>query len=1188
MVGFRILLVMAVSLLSIKPAVASYECEYARSTIKAGIEDCEEYKALYPGFTFTTFISKPSVDDYAAYICLGRSDDDPPGGYTINYLSPFFRGKCLTRDPIEPPRNEDPRKTCGSIIEVSNKVVGEIIPLIGSSFNLVYYSNRVIGRTADYILEVPTTPAEITSTFLGANLVIKNENDTTIFSQSYGATAGLKYNYVWNGLDASSNESWAKSKRTFVTTENHSDFNLFPLERVLYVGNLKAKKLGTGAWLPSVWHFYDSEAQILFKGDGSFRSVKGIVEGSYIRVADVSGKEVYYFDNTGKISHTKTGLTGTIIYTFAYDSSERLLSITEPFSKVTTFSRYVSGALKAIIAPNGAKASITINGNGYLSKVANPNNEIYLMTYDGAGGLLKTFMPPNGNITTLNYDSLGNLISDVHSSGFSATLTETINGTNSTSAEGRIHSTIFDQNGGSEITRTPSGQEYRKTTGYNVEQIDNPTDISYTYFDNDPRFGNQVKMKSGSNVENFGGRQTTFSKEVVLNSPSDLFSINTMKDISRIFNSEVTSEYEGSTRTRTTTTKLGRTNKVQIDEYERVIMEQQGNLVPKNYVYNNSMLYKSTQGTRKQVMSYYSNDLLKSVRNSLDQVTTYTYDAAQRIKTKTLPDLRVITYTYDSNGNMTSITPPGRSSHQLTFGTNDQLTSYNPPTVTGVLTPNTIYTYNNDKQVTKITRPDGQEINYTYDSVTGLETTMSGSFGTISTEHAKDLPFGYTDQDGNAIHQFYRGTTPSLQRYMKEGNQIYEYERIPASDAGEKIGSETLYASGPGSVAQTILHTYDDDEYKSKVGDLSIKYDIPNGQLAQTSLGSVKDYYYYNAFGELRKYVAKFKANVIYQYELERDGIGRITKKTEVLNNVTSVFDYVYDSAGRLIQVSTGGVVSSVYAYDSNSNRIGGIIRGESTSATYDEQDRLTSYNGMALTYNANGELLTKGSSTYAYDVLGGLRQYSKGSLTVSYEIDPKQRRAGRIINGALTSRYAYNPEGEVVGQLDANNKLIKTFVYATKSHVPDYYIDQNNNKFKIITDHLGSVRMVVSKSGRVLQLMEHDEFGRVLQDTRPGFLPFGFAGGLYEHRTGLVRFQARDYDSQTGRWTAKDPIRFDAGDTNLYGYVFNDPVNFIDPSGKFYFPMKKYIEIIYDKVEKVFCDLTGTCRTEPEKKCTN
>ncbi len=62
--------------------------------------------------------------------------------------------------------------------------------------------------------------------------------------------------------------------------------------------------------------------------------------------------------------------------------------------------------------------------------------------------------------------------------------------------------------------------------------------------------------------------------------------------------------------------------------------------------------------------------------------------------------------------------------------------------------------------------------------------------------------------------------------------------------------------------------------------------------------------------------------------------------------------------------------------------------------------------------------------------------------------------------------------------------------------------------------------------------------------------MPFGFTGGLLDRDTGLTRFGYRDYDSYTGKWTAKDPIDFSGGDTNLYGYVLNDPVNFVDSEG--------------------------------------
>jgi len=64
-------------------------------------------------------------------------------------------------------------------------------------------------------------------------------------------------------------------------------------------------------------------------------------------------------------------------------------------------------------------------------------------------------------------------------------------------------------------------------------------------------------------------------------------------------------------------------------------------------------------------------------------------------------------------------------------------------------------------------------------------------------------------------------------------------------------------------------------------------------------------------------------------------------------------------------------------------------------------------------------------------------------------------------------------------------------------------------------------------------------------------FQPFGFAGGIYDQHTKLTRFGARDYDAETGRWAAKDPIGFSGGDANLFGYALSDPINLIDPSGK-------------------------------------
>jgi RHS repeat-associated protein len=104
---------------------------------------------------------------------------------------------------------------------------------------------------------------------------------------------------------------------------------------------------------------------------------------------------------------------------------------------------------------------------------------------------------------------------------------------------------------------------------------------------------------------------------------------------------------------------------------------------------------------------------------------------------------------------------------------------------------------------------------------------------------------------------------------------------------------------------------------------------------------------------------------------------------------------------------------------------------------------------------------------------------------------------------------------------------------------------------FRILTDTSGNVRLVVNAAtGTVAQRLDYDTFGNVVLDSSPGFQPFGFAGGLYDHDTGLVRFGARDYDAATGRWTAKDAAGFAAGDKNLYRYALNDPVNRRDVTG--------------------------------------
>ena len=243
--------------------------------------------------------------------------------------------------------------------------------------------------------------------------------------------------------------------------------------------------------------------------------------------------------------------------------------------------------------------------------------------------------------------------------------------------------------------------------------------------------------------------------------------------------------------------------------------------------------------------------------------------------------------------------------------------------------------------------------------------------------------------------------------------------------------------------------------------------------------------------------------------------------------------------------------MTATYTYDTNGNRISGP--GLTTTPVYDAQDRLLNYGKWACTYTANGELLTKTDTTsgqvtsYSYDGMGNLRHVGlPDSRAIDYVIDSLNRRVAKKVNGSVVRKWVYGNGLTPAAEFDGNGNLVSRFVGTN-------YMVQGSTTYRIVKDHLGSPRLIVNATtGALAQRLDYDEWGNVtVSGTQPaGWQPFGFAGGIYDPDTGLVRFGARDYDPVVGRWTSKDPINFRGGDSLLYGYVKNDPINRVDVSG--------------------------------------
>ena len=167
----------------------------------------------------------------------------------------------------------------------------------------------------------------------------------------------------------------------------------------------------------------------------------------------------------------------------------------------------------------------------------------------------------------------------------------------------------------------------------------------------------------------------------------------------------------------------------------------------------------------------------------------------------------------------------------------------------------------------------------------------------------------------------------------------------------------------------------------------------------------------------------------------------------------------------------------------------------------------------------------------------------------IIYHLNAQNQRVAKEVNGVITKKYLWQDLTTLLATYNPDDTLKQRFNYAS-NRMP-ISMTQDNQTYYLSYDQVGSLRLVTDTQNNIIKEITYDTFGNILNDTNRDLeIPFGFAGGMHDRDTELVHFGYREYDPFTGKWTAKDPIGFDGGDANLYGYVLNDPVNFIDPEG--------------------------------------
>ncbi len=544
---------------------------------------------------------------------------------------------------------------------------------------------------------------------------------------------------------------------------------------------------------------------------------------------------------------------------------------------------------------------------------------------------------------------------------------------------------------------------------------------------------------------------------------------------------------------------------------------------------------KTDQNGNSMTFDYDALGRLLGVTDALNQVTTYSYDEVGNKLSQTDAENRTTSWTYDALGReLTRTLPLGQIESQQydAVGNREQITDFNGQVTT--------YGYDNMYRPDTVTYNDATFETYSYDDH-GNRTSA-------------------TDRNGAAQAWAYDNRHRLTRVTDAAGNQIdYGYD-----DAGNK----SLQTTTPiGEAAQVTAYGYDVLNRLQSVTDVNLlltayTYDANGNRASVTYPNGNLTTYVYDLNNRLTRQTTETTAAVLladYQYTL--DPSGHRLQIDEPGRSTTYTYDDSYKLLTEDIVDPVNGDHSSVYEYDAVGNRTYSTINGVQTLYTYDDNDRLLQQGGEVFTYDANGNTLTKTIdgfvSTYTYDaknhMAGGLLNDAGAITSSTYRYDVDGIRIGKT-EGVDTTDYLIDPNrdyAQVVRETDGAGVSID-YLYG------DDLIQQSqaaSNERYYLYDGLGSTRFLTDGVGAITDAYDYEAFGSVLNQTGVTENDYRFTGEQYDQGLDQYYLRARYYDQGVGRFTQMDTFIGDNQDpVTLHKYLYAnvDPINNIDPSGKF------------------------------------
>jgi len=892
---------------------------------------------------------------------------------------------------------------------------------------------------------------------------------------------------------------------------------------------------------------------------------------SYTYDASGRGFKISETDELGKITH------------YDRDSKGKVLKTTFPDSSTRTWQRDTQGRVLKETNELGQTKSYVRDAQGRVTKVQLTDGRIAELAYNMLGQPIEIKDNSNGAVTTFTYDTRGLR-------------------TNTTNALGHVVTFTYDER--DHVASTTDAN--RNTTRYEYDASGRVTKVTYaegatasTTYDN---FGQVTKSVDASGAarthiyDAFGRRTTSFDPlghefqfiyaplgQGPFNQP-----IGSSTPEGRISTTAFDAAGHEIARTVAAGTHAAATIRTTYDARGRRVSVAN----PRNQI---TQFFYDARGRRVKAMNALSNATTYtydaaghklSETDAKGNTTKWTYDVAGRELTKTDAKGQVVTRTYDGTGRLATLTDPKGSTYRFEYNLIGQPTALVYPDGSRETT-----TYDKVGNKLTYTNRSGITQTFTYDS-RNREILSTWSDGSQRIVKAYDMAGRMTVEDNGVSKLSY--SFDGAGRLISETQDLSPVVTGGAADPALRKVTYTYTDDGQRETLEYpddsfVKYTYNErGQMQDIVGDgvpppiASYEYDEAGNATQMPRENNTATTMAYDAVNRVTTVSESSPRSPLSELDYVYDEADNRTSTTQTLSPLTSnlapritrdsyQYDPIYQVTGadyaapvaRNGQVVGGPEHAERFSYDAVGNR---VQTTEITNTQFQMPNWVTNYTANALnqyiqignttpTYDRNGNLASLKGWRYRYDALNRLIEASDAEMTAKFYYDAKNRCVARSYNGATTLNYYDN--WNLIEERDLKGNEVGRYVHGRKIDEIVVMVNRHGT-FYPHRDVLGNVTMLTGIDGKLVERYSYSVTGGVtIFDATGKEMAFSRVGNrwLYTGRewlqeVGLYDYRNRVYSAELGRFLQTDPIRFSAGDINIYRYCGNRVSRFADPTG--------------------------------------